>query len=117
MTRAIMLAAGAFLVFCGTAGAQSAAASPHHTGPAATAPKQPTTTTTPAAATARSAASQAKTPSLQGGADKLVDLAQQLKTEVDKSNGNTLSLNMLRRAGEIEKLAKDLEKQLQSAKR
>ena len=114
MTRAIMLMACVFVVFCAAATAQSTAASSHHTGPAAIAPKQPTPSTTPA--TAGSTASPAKTSPLQDGADKLVDLAQQLKSEIDKSNENTLSLNMLRRAGEIEKLAKNLEKQLRSAK-
>ncbi len=50
-------------------------------------------------------------------ADKLVELAQQLKTEVDKTNQFTLSINTLRRAEDVEKLAKDLQKQLQHSKK
>ena len=46
-------------------------------------------------------------------ADQLVALAQQLKTEVDKSNQYTLSLNSLRRTDDIEKLAKSLQKQIE----
>lgn len=45
--------------------------------------------------------------------DQLVVLAQQLKSEVDKTNRYTLSLNTLRRAEDIEKLAKNLQKQVQ----
>jgi hypothetical protein len=46
-------------------------------------------------------------------ADHLLDLAQQLKSEVEKTTQYTLSLNTLRRADDIEKLAKDLQKQIQ----
>lgn len=39
---------------------------------------------------------------------KLLKMASDLKTEVDKSGKDTLSLNVLRKAGEIEKLAKTI---------
>ncbi len=112
MTRAVIFAV--FLLFCGEAGAQSAAASSSGKQAPAAALKPPPPNT--AAATARADAPRAKISPLQEEADKLVDLARQLKTEVDKTNQDTLSLNMLRRAGEIDELAKSLEKQLQSAK-
>jgi hypothetical protein len=50
-------------------------------------------------------------------ADKLVDLAQQLKSEMDKTNQYMLSLNSIHRAQDVEKLAKELQKQLQQAKK
>lgn len=39
---------------------------------------------------------------------QLLKLAQQLNIDVSKSNKNTLSLNVVREAGEIEKLAKTI---------
>ncbi|MGA7521962.1 MAG: hypothetical protein WBW84_05740 [Acidobacteriaceae bacterium] len=50
-------------------------------------------------------------------ADQLVALAQKLKTDVDKTNQDTLSLNTLRRADDVEKLAKDLQKQVEQQDR
>ncbi len=41
-------------------------------------------------------------------ADQLVAMAQQLKTSVDKSNKDTLSLDVIREAERIEKLARQL---------
>ncbi len=41
-------------------------------------------------------------------AAKLLDLATQLKAEVDKSNKDTLSLSVVKKADEIEKLAKSV---------
>jgi hypothetical protein len=40
--------------------------------------------------------------------DKLLALAKQLKDEVDKSNGNTLPADAVKKAAEIEKLAKSV---------
>lgn len=40
--------------------------------------------------------------------DRLVELAQQLKDQVDKSNKNTLSIDVVKKAAEIEKLAKSV---------
>ncbi len=39
---------------------------------------------------------------------KLLVLATQLKTEVDKTNKDTLSINVIKKAAEIEKLAHDV---------
>ena len=39
---------------------------------------------------------------------KLLELAKQLKEEVDKSNGNTLSVDVIKKATEIDKLAKSV---------
>ena len=45
---------------------------------------------------------------LKKDTDKLLDLATELKKYVDKSNENVLSLDVLRKAEEIEKLAKSV---------
>lgn len=41
-------------------------------------------------------------------ADRLVQMAQQLKESVDKSNKNTLSVDVIRKADRVEKLARQL---------
>jgi predicted phage gp36 major capsid-like protein len=87
-----------------TAGAQQDAR------PSATAPAAPAQNT-PAQASPASASARL----LMANADKLVDLAQQLKTEMDKTNQYVFSLNTIRRAQDVEKLAKELQKQLQHA--
>lgn len=45
---------------------------------------------------------------LKKDTDHLVELATQLKEYVDKSNENTLSLDVVKKADEIEKLAKSV---------
>lgn len=45
---------------------------------------------------------------LKRDTDKLLDLATELKKYVDKSNENVLSLEVLRKAEEIEKLARSV---------
>lgn len=42
----------------------------------------------------------------------LLKLATDLKTEVDKTNQDTLSLNVIRKADVIEKLARDLKEKM-----
>ncbi len=42
---------------------------------------------------------------LKADTDKLLKLATELKASVDKSNENTLSIDVLKKAEEIEKLA------------
>ena len=44
--------------------------------------------------------------------DKLLQLATQLKAEVDKTNQNILSVDVMRKADEIEKLAKSVKNQM-----
>jgi hypothetical protein len=43
---------------------------------------------------------------------KLLELATELKEEVDKSNKNTLSLDVVKKAEEIEKLAKTVKEKM-----
>ena len=46
---------------------------------------------------------------------KLVELANQLKADVDKSNKDTLSLDVIRKADEIEKLAKQVKDKMKGS--
>jgi hypothetical protein len=46
--------------------------------------------------------------------DKLLALAKELKEEVDKSNQDTLSVDVVKKAGEIEKLAKSVKDHMRS---
>ncbi len=43
---------------------------------------------------------------------KLLALAQDLKAEVDKSNKNTLSVDVVKKAEEIEKLSKSIKERM-----
>jgi hypothetical protein len=45
---------------------------------------------------------------LEKDTDKLLSLAKELKEEVDKSNADTLSVDVVKKAAEIEKLAKSV---------
>ncbi|MGH9607627.1 MAG: hypothetical protein ACRD3N_18205 [Terracidiphilus sp.] len=62
-------------------------------------------------------ASSANPPLLLADADKLVDLAQQMKTAMDKSDQYVLSLDTVRHAEDVENLARELQKQLRQSKR
>lgn len=55
---------------------------------------------------------QERQAQLKRDTDKLLLLATQLKQAVDKSNENTLSLEVIRKAGEIEKLAKSVKEKM-----
>jgi hypothetical protein len=44
--------------------------------------------------------------------EKLLELATELKQAVDKSNENTLSLDVVKKAEQIEKLAKDVKEKM-----
>jgi hypothetical protein len=46
---------------------------------------------------------------------KLLDLANELKVDVDKSNKDTLSLDVIRKADEIEKLAHNVKEKMKGS--
>lgn len=50
-------------------------------------------------------ANQERAAALKADTDKLLKLAEELKASVDKSNENVLSLDVIKKAEEIEKLA------------
>jgi hypothetical protein len=53
--------------------------------------------------------------SLQKDTDHLLELATQLKAYVDKSNEHTLSLDVVKKADEIEKLAKSVKEKMRGS--
>ena len=53
---------------------------------------------------------------LKNDTDKLLKLSQELKDYVDKSNENMLSLNVLKKAEEIEKLARSVKDKMKGPK-
>ncbi len=56
----------------------------------------------------RKALNKARFTELKRDADKLLELATELKTHVDKSDENMLSLDVLKKTEQIEKLAKSV---------
>jgi hypothetical protein len=57
------------------------------------------------------AANAARKQQIADDSAKLLKLATDLKTEVDKSDKDTLSITVIRKAGEIEKLARSARNQ------
>lgn len=51
---------------------------------------------------------------LKRDTDRLLQLATDLKQAVDKSNQHTMSLDVIKRAGEIEKLAKSVKEKMKA---
>ncbi len=49
---------------------------------------------------------------LQRDSDELLQLATQLKQEVDKANSNTLSVDVIKKTEQIEKLAKSVREKM-----
>ncbi|MGA8528119.1 MAG: hypothetical protein WB622_00290 [Acidobacteriaceae bacterium] len=114
--RSNWLVSTLLLAFCGMAAAQAAPAST----PPPVAPRQlPAPSHLPAAETGRTpplvsaAALSPYQQRLLDEADQLLSFAQELKAEVDKTNQYTLSINTLRRAEDIEKVAKNLQKEIE----
>jgi hypothetical protein len=60
-------------------------------------------------------ANQERQAALKGDTDKLMKLAGELKDYVDKSNENILSVNVLKKAEEIEKLARSVKEKMKGA--
>jgi hypothetical protein len=58
------------------------------------------------------AANAARKKQIADDSAKLLKLATDLKTEVDKTSKDTLSLNVIRKADEIEKLAHDVKERM-----
>ena len=57
-------------------------------------------------------ANQERQAQLKRDADHLFNLASELKQYVDKSNENTLSVDVVRRAEEIERLARSVKEKM-----
>ncbi|HEY1808726.1 MAG TPA: hypothetical protein VGG42_09190 [Acidobacteriaceae bacterium] len=118
MRRRVLLTV-LLLAVCGMAAAQSPAAAtpapvaqqPAAAHPAAADANDASVSAVPAAALSP------QQQRLLDQADQLVALAQQLRAEVNKTTQYTLSLNTLRRADDIEKLAKTLQKHIEQQDR
>ena len=61
------------------------------------------------------AANKKRQQDLRDDTDKLFELATELKAAVDKSNENMLSLDVVRKADEVEKLAKKVKEKMKEA--
>jgi hypothetical protein len=59
-------------------------------------------------------ANQARQADLKRDAEKLLKLATELKEHVDKTNENTLSLDVIKKAEEIEKLARSVKDKMKA---
>jgi hypothetical protein len=57
-------------------------------------------------------AAKERVAALKNDTDKLLKLSVELKTYVDKSDENVLSLNVIKKAEEIEKLAKSVKEKM-----
>jgi hypothetical protein len=57
-------------------------------------------------------ANEERQAQLKRDSDRLFKLATELKTYVDKSNANTLSLDVIKKAEEIEKLAHSVKEKM-----
>jgi hypothetical protein len=61
------------------------------------------------------AANKKRQQDIRDDTDKLFQLATELKAAVDKSNENMLSLEVVRKADEVEKLAKKVKEKMKEA--
>jgi hypothetical protein len=61
------------------------------------------------------AANKKRQDDIRNDTEKLFQLATELKAAVDKSNENVLSLDVVRKADEVEKLAKRVKEKMKQA--
>ena len=57
---------------------------------------------------------QAREAQIEADTEKLFQLAQELKVEVDKSSKDTMSLSVIKKSEEIEKLARALKQEMRA---
>ena len=83
---------------------------------AAQTPAKPTEqTASPAAkATVQPSAREQRDAQIAADTERLYQLAQELKAELDKSTKDTLSLSVIRKADQVEKLAHSLKERLKT---
>jgi nitrate reductase cytochrome c-type subunit len=107
----------------GAACAQTTKDGPQQSGDAAAAAQKPAAqqeSKTDDTATEKAAAAKPMTPEearqaqLVADTNKLLELSQELKAEVAKSSKDTLSLAVVKKAAEVEKLAKSLKERMRN---
>lgn len=112
---------GACLLVCGTGSLLAQQASDSATVAKSPAPAAPTAQTETKNVTdaatfpATAAVADPRQAQIVADTQKLVKLSQELKAEVAKSNKDTLSLTVIKKAEEVEKLAKTLKEELNKA--
>jgi len=108
------------LLFAGFASTQTHTPSTQQTGAAATPPAQTQDRKVDDAAAQNAVKDQAKPgdearqAQLKADTDKLFQLAQELQAEVAKSGKNTLSIPVIKKAAEVEKLARSLKERMRN---
>ena len=113
---AFIVSASSVLAQTASPPSQTSSAPPHNN--ASTSPPQKVET--PSAGPGGSVAQKTTIPAeerqaqLVADTNKLYQLAQELQAEVAKSTKNTLSLAVVRKAAEVEKLAKSLKERLKT---
>ncbi len=110
MSAKIVTAAGLILIMCGSSFAAT---------PAPVAAPQVETRQDPAQKEMQDRmareANKKRQQDIREQTDKLFQLATELKTAVDKSNENLLSLDVIRKAEEVEKLAKKVKEKMKES--
>jgi hypothetical protein len=107
------------LLFAGFASTQTPTPSTHQSGAAAT-PAQTPDHKVDNAAAQNAVKDQAKPgddarqAQLVADTAKLIQLAQELQVEVAKSGKNTLSISVMKKAAEVEKLARSLKERMRN---
>ena len=74
----------------------------------------PTVSTAQPISAGKLTAKDARDAKIAADAEKLYQMALDLKVEVDKSNKDTVSLSVVKRAAELEKMAKTLKQEMRA---
>ena len=110
LKRVVGIGAGVLAVVLLTVGSAVFAQAPA----AANADSGKTGSPTPAPSPVPVTPEEARRARLVADTARLYQLAQELKAEVDKSSKDTLSLAVIKKASEVEKLAADLKERMKS---
>ena len=109
LSRSLLITlAGAAILLSPVAGPLAAQA------PAATQAASPSPAQTEPAVAAKLSPKEIREAQIAADAQKLFQLAQELKVEVDKSTKDTLSLSVIKKSEEIEKLARTLKQEMRA---
>lgn len=110
-----VIAIAAVTAVLNCAPAQTPASSEHPKAATETTPANGLADSTPAASSPPPSAEAIRQARLVADTARLYKLAQELKIEVDKSSKDTMSLAVIKKAAEVEALARDLKERLKAA--
>ncbi|WP_260703686.1 hypothetical protein [Edaphobacter flagellatus] len=96
------------LVFCGALVAQAVDTSKQDSGSATKQTQAATATNQKSTSSSPMTPAEKRRADLQADTEKLYRLTQELKAEVEKSNKDTLSVSVIKKAQEVEQLAKSI---------